>query len=35
MPIRHEDLNTRWDHFWNQRVHLRALLVITDADFAQ
>ena len=35
MLIRHGELKSRWDQFWNQRVHLRVLLVITNADFAQ
>jgi hypothetical protein len=35
MRIRHEVFNARWDHFWNQRVHFHALLVITHDDFDQ
>lgn len=34
MQFLHRPENTRWDHFWNQRVHFRALRVITHDDLA-
>lgn len=35
MRFRHGLEITRWDHFWDQRVHLGALWLITHDDFAQ
>lgn len=35
MQFLHELEFTRWDQYWNQRVHFRALLLLTHDDLAQ
>ncbi len=33
MHFRHGPEISRWDHFWDQRMHFHVLLMITHDDF--